>query len=648
MSLSTPGRHALRLVKKQAERSFSETPIFLLPQLARHLQQARPTFPPPQKHSRTQRRYIQTPTQEETKAGHVTNLAALSKLPSHCPGCGALAQADTKDVAGYYTMTRRSVKQYLGARPLTLDNSEDEIVRKALEKVDSSILDTLGIEQPAPTSTSQEPPVCDRCHNLKHHETGVSIHHPSMEAIKQTIHASPYKYNYVYHVIDAADFPMSFIPDLVKALQFAPLRSQNRRSRLDRYYAGRSTAVNFVITRGDLLAPLKEQVDSMMPYLREILREAMGSSGRNVRLGDVTCVSAVRGWWTPMVKRSIYTRAGGNWLVGKFNVGKSQLFNSVFPKGKGVTLISGESLPAEEHTPAAEHMAAEEHMLAEEKVETTDEFSLLPPAQKEVAYPVMPLVSPLPGTTASPIRVPFRKGRGELIDLPGLARSDLELHVQPEHRSSLFMRSRVTPEQQVIKPGQSLLLGGFLRFTPTNPDTVVLAYAFTPLKPHLTSNEKAVGIQTRTRESTVENISAPGTEERITSAGVFSLKWDVTKQRTGSLTSRKGVVVDELPYKVLSVDIVIEGCGWVELVAQVSKRNLEQQLGMKDVGFQLAQEDETSSWPFVEVFTPEGKFVAARRPMNAWIHCAPRPSTTKGRPRKSMKSAKKQMKRAMR
>ncbi|PQE21001.1 duf974 domain containing protein [Rutstroemia sp. NJR-2017a WRK4] len=557
MSLSTPGRHALRLAKKQAERSFSETPIFLLPQLARHLQQARSTFPLPQKHSRTQRRYIRTHTQEENKPGHVTNLAALSKLPSHCPGCGALAQADIKDVAGYYTLTRRSVKQYLGIRPSTLDNSEDEIVRKALEKVDSSILDTLGIEQPAPTSTSQEPPVCDRCHNLKHHETGVSIHHPSTEAIKQTIHASPYKYNYVYHVIDAADFPMSFIPDLIKTLQFAPLRSHNRRSRLDRYYAGRSTAVNFVITRGDLLAPLKEQVDSMMPYLREILREAMGSSGRNVRLGDVTCVSAVRGWWTPMLKRSIYTRAGGNW-------------------------------------------------------------------------------------------VPFRKGRGELIDLPGLARSDLELHVQPEHRSSLFMRSRVTPEQQVIKPGQSLLLGGFLRFTPTNPDTVVLAYAFTPLKPHLTSNEKAVGIQTRTRESTVENISAPGTEERITSAGVFSLKWDVTKQRTGSLTSRKGVVVDELPYKVLSVDILIEGCGWVELVAQVSKRNLEQQLGMKDVGFQLAQEDEASSWPSVEVFTPEGKFVAARRPMNAWIHCAPRPSTTKGRPRKSMKSAKKQMKRAMR
>ncbi|KAM3071497.1 Mitochondrial ribosome small subunit biogenesis protein [Clarireedia jacksonii] len=625
MSLSTSGRLALRLAVKQAGHSVSEIPIFLLPQLARHLQQAKSTFPPPQKYPRTQRRYIQTHTQGKREADHALQLL----------GCGAFVQTDIKDEAGYYTMTRRSVKHYLEAKPSTLDNSEDEIVRKALENADSSILDTLGMEQHASTSTSQEPPVCDRCHNLRHHETGAPIHHPSMEAIKQTIDASPYKYNYVYHVIDAADFPMSFIPGLTNALQLAPLRSQNRRSRLSRYYAGKSTAISFVITRGDLLAPLKEQVDSLMPYLREVLRDALGSSGRNVRLGDVTCVSAVRGWWTPFVKKSIYTRGGGNWLVGKFNVGKSQLFQSVFPKGKGVSPVAGEPLLPEKEIPT-------------EMVETTDEFSLLPPAQKEVAYPAMPLVSPLPGTTASPIRVPFGKGRGELIDLPGLARSDLELHVQAEHRSSLVMRSRVTPEQQVIKPGQSLLLGGFLRFTPTSPDVIVLGYAFAPLKPHLTSNEKAIGIQTRTRESTVENISIPGTEYKIVSAGVFPLKWDVTKQRTGSLISRTGVKVDELPYKVLSTDILIEGCGWVELVAQVSKRSLGEDTKIKDVGFQPAQEDEDPSWPSVEVFTPEGKFVAARRPMNAWIHCAPKSSATKGRPRKSMKGAKKQMKKAAR
>ena len=35
-----------------------------------------------------------------------------------------------------------------------------------------------------------------------------------------------------------------------------------------------------------------------------------------------------------------------------------------------------------------------------------EDASLLPPAQPETAYPQMPLVSSLPGTTASPIRVP--------------------------------------------------------------------------------------------------------------------------------------------------------------------------------------------------------------------------------------------------
>jgi len=58
-----------------------------------------------------------------------------------------------------------------------------------------------------------------------------------------------------------------------------------------------------------------------------------------------------------------------------------------------------------------------------------EEGSLLPPAQIEVPYPVMPVISSLPGTTASPIRVPFGSGKGELIDLPGVARSNCWFHV---------------------------------------------------------------------------------------------------------------------------------------------------------------------------------------------------------------------------
>ena len=57
-------------------------------------------------------------------------------------------------------------------------------------------------------------------------------------------------------------------------------------------------------------------------------------------------------------------------------------------------------------------------------------------------------------------------------------------------------------------------------------------------------------------------------------ARVFRLEWDVTKQRTGPLTSAAaaGLSSRALPFVVFSTDILIEGCGWVELVAQVRKR----------------------------------------------------------------------------
>jgi len=513
-----------------------------------------------------------------------------------------------------------------------------------------------------------EPPMCERCHNLKHHETGVSIHHPTIRALEETIIESPYKYNHVYHVIDAADFPMSLVPGIHKLLNMTQ-RSLNRRSKSGRYYHGKKTEISFIITRSDLLAPKKEQVDAMMPYLRTVLRNALGRDFTDARLGNIRCVSAKRAWWTKELKEDIWKRGGGGWMVGKVNVGKSQLFQEVFPKGRrGDNMSIGKPIkPVALDTPGyelAEKMPAaeEEHeqFLTDAKMslendysgevqddlspvedsDYLDTFSLLPPAQVETDYPTMPLISSLPGTTASPIRIPYGNGKGELIDLPGLSRGDLELHVQPEHRNSMIMQSRIRPEQKVIKPGQSLLLGGFLRITPTTPDVIFLAYAFIPLQAHLTSTEKAIGIQTETRQTTVENIALPGTGQKIASAGTFHLKWDVTKQRAGPITARDAanIHVDRLPYRVMSADILIEGCGWVELVAQIRKRPGEMQDG--------SLEEFDAQWPSVEIFTPKGKFIGIRQPLNAWLNVRFKPGekNMKARPRKSMKGHDKQVK----
>jgi hypothetical protein len=571
-----------------------------------------------------------------------------------------------------------------------------------------------------------ETPFCERCHNLRHHDTGVSIHHPSMQSIQDTIYESPYKYNHVYHVIDAADFPMSLISGLHKLLHLTPQRSLNRRSKSGKFYHGKKTEISFIITRSDLLAPKKEQVDSMMPYLRSVLRDALGRAGNDVRLGNVRCVSAKQGWWTKELKEEIWKRGGGGWMVGKVNVGKSQLFREVFPKGRRANMECGKPVsstaamdgleaaiseagpdlakkkssevkledPAKDLTTGSldkspkrravvlseEHLnrpipsgpsqpqlaGAIEEVAADRSEEMSHQeihksefeylpaaqllgaYSILPPAQPETDYPKMPLVSSLPGTTASPIRVPFGNGKGELIDLPGLSRGELELHVQPQHRPSLVMRARVLPEQKVIKPGQSLLLGGFIRITPTTPDVIFLAYAFNPLKAHLTSTEKAIGIQTNTQVSSVENIALPATAEKLASAGTFQLKWDVTKQRTGPLTARDaaGVTVERLPYRVFGTDILIEGVGWVELVAQVRKRPsqiLQDNEEVEDTWEWEQQEKVDPDWPALEVFTPEGKFIASRKPLNAWSFVAQKPSARqkKARPRRAMKGVKK-------
>lgn len=508
---------------------------------------------------------------------------------------------------------------------------------------------------------------------------GVPIAHPSVDSIADTIQESPHKYNHIYHVIDAADLPFSLVPRLHAALSISAQRSRNRRSKHHKYVAGKVTEVTFVITRSDLLAPKKEQVDSMMPYLIEVLRDALGSSGRNVRLGNVTCVSAKRGWWVKELKANIWERGGGGWMVGKVNVGKSNLFEVVFPKGKAED-INFQSVRNKARTSGLLQERRDElddaQVLADIQPRRGDaedsDDTLLPPVRAETPYPIMPTVSSLPGTTASPIRIPFGNGRGELIDLPGLARGNFDSYVRLEHHDAIMMKSRLTPEQHVLKPGSSLLLGGLIRITPTDPDTVILAYPFLNLSPHLTNTEKAAAIQTGAAPSGVPGLV--GTESaraKIASAGKYRLHWDVTKQRAGPLTSRSAANMKprDLPFVVLSADILVEGVGWVELVAQVRKKK-QMQIApertaavVPDVGGYGWDESNTSrkkrqqaeqqaeepaaepmSYPEVEVFSPEGRFIAVRRPMNAWVlgglQSRPGKSSQPKRPRKSMKNAR--------
>ena len=652
-------------------------------------------------------------------------------------------------------------------------------------------------------------PICDRCHNLVHHsgQSSTPILHPSIQSIQSMIEDSPHKHNHIYHIIDAADFPMSLIPNLTSSLLLPRLRTQNRRSKT-KYARGRVAEVSFIITRSDLLAPQKDQVDGLMPYLRETLREALGKSGERVRLGNVRCVSSKRGWWTKAVKEEVWDRGGAGWMVGKVNVGKSGFFEVVFPKGRGgedkapnlrnlrqeeerrlalgvveaeeaepaevkaedeqqqqqaddrdeVAPLNGESLSdlpgdidAATTTTAADvvtrsttqkqdtthhystqasdtvldvSLSAPEQDDPDPDLDLYDDLSLLPPARKETPYPLMPTVSSLPGTTASPIRIPYGSGKGELIDLPGIQRSNLSLHVQPAHHDDLVMKTRVTPDQLSIKPGQSLLLGGgLIRITPRTDD-VVLAYPFVPLNPHVTATAKAEAAEAGERTSGIASIVAEGvfgapelsssasddtpstptpapaenkpSTGKMKSAGIFNIKWDVTRQRAGPLTSTSAAKLrpETLAFRIFGADVLVEGVGWVELVVQVRKRRRstdardetsvdievesnktsEPSVSFRPLDSPMSSEqdsestgaeahqvykplsppdiptDPASEIPQIEIFSPEGKFVAIRPPMNAWLLGGRKSDVggkgtasvgrAKGRPRLSMRSLK--------
>lgn len=611
-------------------------------------------------------------------------------LPVQCAGCGALSQTAVPDQPGYYNLDRRAVKTYLGlVKEEQRQSSEDAVLQEALQNR-GELLEQLGLAKAslphrpqAESSETPDVPFCDRCHNLIHHHTGTPIYHPTMEAIRETIQESPYKYNHVYHVLDAADFPMSLLPQIHQLLDLMPLRTKNRRSQSGKFYKGKRTEMSFIITRSDLLAPKKEQVDRLMPTMVEILRQALPRDSRHVRLGNVRCVSAKRSWWTKEVKEDIWKRGGAGWMVGKVNVGKSQLFDAVFPKGRmdwkpSKHDISVAVQPRNEPAlaPAIDPEEDVKNAVLPElpDMDELSDDSLLPPPQEETNFPRMPVVSELPGTTASPIRVPFGGGRGELIDLPGLERSELETWVREEHRPSLVMKARASPEQHVVKPGQSLLVGGFIRITPRTPDLVFLTYAFTPMEPHLTATEKAIEIQQQTSDISATNISVPGTGQKIKHAGSFKLQWDVTKKRAGPITRKDavGIKVDHLPFRVVSLDILIEGCGWVEITAQVRTKHLfpppprttskpsskksitaggdeilqELDLSEPDMEDEKPQHAESGepepNWPVVDVFSPEGRYIGCRPPLNAWLYNKVRKTaeTSKKRPRKSMTGAK--------
>ncbi|KAL1998672.1 hypothetical protein VTN02DRAFT_5765 [Thermoascus thermophilus] len=574
--------------------------------------------------------------------------APLDILPICCPGCGAYAQTIDPNEPGYYSKTRKKTRKLINKskraveendkildpvneeilrnptearkKALALQNADQELPEDTAPRPSHSTLveDIATAEKRTPISTSVKEvaaaakrfiedtvsptQVCDRCHNLIHHNKGTPAPFPTIHSIRHFLDESPHKHNRVYHILDAADFPMSLVPDIYEALGLQEQRSRNRRAKTEKYRGGRKLpTISFVITRSDLLAATKEQVDSKMQYMRQVLRDALGEEGEDVRLGNVHMISAHRGWWTKDVKEEIRGHGGGIWVVGKANVGKSSFIEACFPK---------DSRNLEKLADLLESRREEPEVLSKQRDDALlDSDSLLPPAPREDLYPTLPIVSSLPGTTVSPIRIPFGRGKGEMIDLPGLERGSLQDFIRDEHKLDLIMTKRGNPERYTIKPGQSLLLGGgLIRITPVDPESPVMAACFLPLEAHVTKTEKAIEMQAQRRTYPgKQNILKEGVGEVMSSAGVFELKWDATESHLPTTFKKRkedqGIPPPPMPYKVMAADLLIEGSGWVELTEQVRTKT---------------EPGVSKPTPKVEVFSPHGQHVGSRMPIETW------------------------------
>lgn len=127
-------------------------PIFLCPGIRRFasgLQAPRSLLAP----RCLQRRLLNLKTKNTAKS--LQNLAShgLRKLPEQCAGCGALSQTVDMEQPGFYSLTRRSVREFIEQQSDLRTFVEEEVINASLQSLDGEILEALG--------GSEKPNLCE-------------------------------------------------------------------------------------------------------------------------------------------------------------------------------------------------------------------------------------------------------------------------------------------------------------------------------------------------------------------------------------------------------------------------------------------------------------------------------------------------------
>jgi hypothetical protein len=135
MSVCISGGRTARRLFATCDSRIAELPAFLCPRLLNrphvHVQatkarQTRPAIP-------ASRRFVSTEATDVSPSPLQVPASVLKKLPRQCPGCGAHTQFVDKEEAGFYTTSRKTIKEFLGTVSGKDTSTEDAIVQAALK-----------------------------------------------------------------------------------------------------------------------------------------------------------------------------------------------------------------------------------------------------------------------------------------------------------------------------------------------------------------------------------------------------------------------------------------------------------------------------------------------------------------------------------
>jgi genetic interactor of prohibitins 3, mitochondrial len=131
-----------------------ELPVFLCPALARpavRKTQFQSQYTLSNYASQQSARQFQTVSHSLPKESHKKSIQNSIRLPRQCAGCGAFSQTSDNGEPGFYSLSRRSVKEFLVPAPESENAkrlSEREIVQASLRNLRDEVLKSFSFDVP--------------------------------------------------------------------------------------------------------------------------------------------------------------------------------------------------------------------------------------------------------------------------------------------------------------------------------------------------------------------------------------------------------------------------------------------------------------------------------------------------------------------